>query len=222
MPNEDRAGRAQNDPLVIDARRFLRGSSYISIDPDRPSDWLEATAQKIRIASDAQRLEVVAHILAIYLQVDASPDRDLLIQRYQERSSSKRTSRTHDLHLIAEQMISYGGNTKDERLAAQKLRSRDVRAIRYLMDEGVPPSEVKNLGMQNVGEGLHEWAKRFAQGRKGKLAREVRQQETPKSRLMGTMQRAVRRKITWTEHYPNGDLRDEYSFQLSALDKDVE
>src|SRR4051812_44472989 len=108
------------------------------------------------------------------------------------------------------------GDSKAGKKAAQQLRSRDVRAIRYLLAKQVPPTKVQALGARR-GEGLHAWAGRFAQLRKGEGPHDL----TRTQQFSLAAQRAMGRQITWTERYPSGRVKARHRFQISAVDSDV-
>jgi hypothetical protein len=52
--------------------------------------------------------------------------------------------------LIAEEFITYGAKTAPHKRAAQQLRSRDVRAIRYLLEQEVLPSQVSSSARSRI------------------------------------------------------------------------
>ncbi|MDP4006611.1 hypothetical protein [Methylobacterium sp. NEAU K] len=155
------AEAGSRDAVVADAERFLHHAKRAGTQPLGSAGWLQRTGLNIRKASDAQHLEAIALAYATYIRISTSPLRTAIMAELETLSGRKRSRTTHDLHLIVERFVSYGGETPAERLAARKLISRDVRAIQHLENAKVLPSRVQALAA-TPGEGLHAWARQSA------------------------------------------------------------
>ena len=149
------------DAVAADAERFLHQAKGDGSQPLGSAGWLQRAGLNIRKASDAQHLEAIALAYATYIRINASPLRVAIMAELESLSGRKRSRTTHDLHLIVERFVSYGGETPAERLAARKLISRDVRAIQHLETAKVLPSRVQALAA-TPGQGLHAWARQNA------------------------------------------------------------
>ncbi|QGY00843.1 hypothetical protein MMSR116_02175 [Methylobacterium mesophilicum SR1.6/6] len=149
------------DAVAADAERFLHQVNGAGSQPLDSAAWLKRAGLNIRKASDAQHLEAIALAYATYIRISASPLQATIMAELEALSGRKRSRTTHDLHLIVERFVSYGGETAAEQLAARKLISRDVRAIQHLESATVLPSRVQALAA-TPGEGLHAWARQRA------------------------------------------------------------
>ncbi|MGU3479082.1 hypothetical protein [Methylobacterium sp. D48H] len=163
----DRTGAqaSSRDAVAADAERFLHHAKSAGSQPLGSAGWLQRAGLNIRKASDVQHLEAIALAYATYIRINASPLHAAIMTELETLSGRKRSRMTHDLHLIVERFVSYGGETQTERLAARKLISRDVRAIQHLEAAKVLPSRVQALAA-TPGQGLHAWARQRAVARR--------------------------------------------------------
>ncbi|MCJ2063324.1 hypothetical protein MKK63_11450 [Methylobacterium sp. J-088] len=147
--------------MVADTERFLHQVNGPGSRSPESAGWSQRTGLNIRKASDAQHLEAIALAYATYIWISTDPLKSAIMAELETLSGRKRSRTTHDLHLIVERFVSYGGETAAERLAARKLISRDLRAIQHLEAAKVLPSRVQALAA-TPGEGLHAWARQRA------------------------------------------------------------
>ena len=190
------------DAVAAEAERFLHQVNGVGSQPLDGAVWLQRAGLNIRKASDAQDLEVIALAHATYVQVSASPLRGAIMAELETLSGCKRSRTTHDLHLIAERFVSYGGATAAEQLAARKLISRDVRAIQHLETAKVLPSRVQALAA-TPGEGLHAWARQRAVAERVCLSPPSAIAAARRARAEAR-QRALTREVTITTRRPDG------------------
>ncbi|MDN3571313.1 hypothetical protein [Methylobacterium longum] len=169
----------------------------------------------IRKASDAQHLEAIALAYATYVKVGASPLRDAIVDELETLSGRKRSRTTHDLHLIVERFVSYGGETPTERLAARKLISRDVRAIQHLESAKVLPSRVQALAT-TPGEGLHAWARQRAVAKRVCLSPSDAIAQARRSKAEAR-QRALIHEVSFTTRRPDGSQKAQRRFKITGV-----
>ena len=201
--------------MAADAEQFLHQVQGSRSQPFDSAGWLQRAGLNIRKASDAQHLEAIALAYATYIRISASPLRAAIMAELETLSGRKRSRTTHDLHLIVERFVSYGGETVAERLAARKLISRDVRAIQHLEAAKVLPSRVQSLAA-TPGEGLHAWARQRAVAKRVcssppnaiAAARQVRAE---------ARQRALIHDVTITTRRPDGSRAAQRRYAITGL-----
>ncbi|MCJ2053788.1 hypothetical protein MKL01_29470 [Methylobacterium sp. J-070] len=169
----------------------------------------------IRKASDAQHLEAIALAYATYIRISASPLQAAIMAELEILSGRKRSRTTHDLHLIVERFVSYGGETAAEQLAARKLISRDVRAIQHFETAKVLPSRVQALAT-TPGEGLHAWARQSAVAKRvcsfpPNAIAEARQAKAE------ARQRALIHEVTITTRRPDGSRKAQRRYAITGV-----
>jgi hypothetical protein len=79
---------------------------------------LQRAGLNSRKASDAQHLEAIALACATDIQISTSPLHAAIMAELETRSGRKPSRTTHDLHLIAERFVSYGGEAAAEQVTA--------------------------------------------------------------------------------------------------------
>ena len=207
--------RGNRDAVAADAERFLHQVRGTGSQPLDSAGWLQRAGLNIRKASDAQHLEAIALAYATFIRISASPLRAAIMAELETLSGRKRSRTTHDLHLIVERFVSYGGETAAERLAARKLISRDVRALQHLEAAKVLPSRVQALAA-TPGEGLHAWARHCA------VAKRV--STHPREAIVATQrtkvearQRALIHEMTITTRRPNGTHKARQRFRITGV-----
>ena len=203
------------DAVTADAERFLHQAKGAGSQPLGSSGWLQRTGLNIRKASDAQHLEAIALAYATYIRISGSPMHLAIMAELETLSGRKRSRTTHDLHLIVERFVSYGGETAAERLAARKLISRDVRAIQHLEAAKVLPSRVQGLAA-TPGQGLHAWARQRA------VARRV--SSSPPDAIAASRQlrvearqRALIHEVTITTRRPDGSRKARRRYAITDV-----
>ncbi|MCJ2135123.1 hypothetical protein MKK69_13830 [Methylobacterium sp. J-026] len=201
--------------MAADAERFLHQVQGARSQPLDSAGWLQRAGLNIRKASDAQHLEAIALSYATYIRISASPLQTAIMAELETLSGRKRSRTTHDLHLIVERFVSYGGETAAERLAARKLISRDVRAIQHLESAKVLPSRVQALAA-SPGEGLHAWARQRA------LAKRVSSSPpnaiaTARQAKAEAQQRALIHEVTITTRRPDGTRKARQRYRISGV-----
>ncbi|MCJ2091756.1 hypothetical protein MKK67_04430 [Methylobacterium sp. J-072] len=201
--------------MAADAERFLHQIRGAGSQPLDSAGWLQRAGLNIRKASDAQHLEAIALAYATYIRISRSPLRAAMMAELETLSGRKRSRTTHDLHLIVERFVSYGGETPAERLAARKLISRDVRAIQHLEAAKILPSRVQALAA-TPGQGLHAWAREHAVAKRvsssplGAIAA-ARQAKTE------ARQRALIHEVTITTRRPEGSRKAQRRYVITGL-----
>ncbi|MCJ2070971.1 hypothetical protein MKK75_19625 [Methylobacterium sp. J-030] len=209
------AGAGSRDAVAADAERFVhkvRGSDSQPLDS---AGWLQRAGLNIRKASDAQHLEAIALAYATYIRISASPLQTAIMAELETLSGRKRSRTTHDLHLIVERFVSYGGETPAERLAARKLISRDVRAIQHLETAKVLPSRVQALAA-TPGEGLHAWARQNAAAKRVS-ATPVNAIAIARRAKAEARQRALFHEVTITTRRPDGSRKGRRQFKITGV-----
>lgn len=206
---------SSRDAVAADAERFLHQAKAGVSQPLGSSGWLQRAGLNIRKASDAQHLEAVALAYATYIRISTSPLKSAIMAELETLSGRKRSRITHDLHLIVERFVSYGGETAAERLAARKLISRDVRAIQHLEAAKVLPSRVQALAA-TPGQGLHTWAREHAVAKRvsssppGAIAA-ARQAKAE------AQQRVLIHEVTITTRRPDGSRKAQRRYVITGL-----
>jgi len=201
--------------VAADAERFLHQVQGAGSQPLNSAGWLQRAGLNIRKASDAQHLEAIALAYATYIQIGASPLRAAIMAELEILSGRKRSRTTHDLHLIVERFVSYGGETAAEWLAARKLISRDVRAIQHLESAKVLPSRVQALAA-TPGQGLHAWARHRAAAKRvfssppGAIANVRRAKAEAR-------QRALIHEVTITTRRPDGSRKAQKRYAITGV-----
>lgn len=206
------------DSLETDAERFLSRTCHGSPAELGARGWLRRAGLNVRRASDAQHLEAIALAYAAHLQVIASPERETIMAELASAAGTKRRRTTHDLHLLVDHFVSYGGDTPAERLAARKLVSRDVRAIEHLHRRRVRPSAVQELG-RKPGEGLHAWAGRRAAERKAKPT-VISPDEARALASAERRERALTYDVVVTTRRPDGSCKRRRCFTITGVTHD--
>ena len=203
------------DAVALDADLFLQNALGGTSQPVGSSGWLQRAGLNIRKASDAQHLEAIALAYATYVRISASPMKSAVMAELETLSGRKRSRTTHDLHLIVERFVSYGGETAAERLAARKLISRDVRAIQHLEAANMLPSRVQALAA-TPGQGLHAWARQSAAAKRRVTAppnaADVKQQAKAEAR-----QRALVHEVTITTRRADGTRKARRRFKITGV-----
>ena len=213
-PTKDGPTGADRSVVEADAERFLHHAKGASSQPIGSADWLKRTGLNIRRASDAQHLEAIALAYATYVRINASPLKAAIVSELEAMSGRKRSRTTTDLHLVVERFVAYGGESPAERLAARKLVSRDVRAIRHLEAASVLPSRVGALAA-TPGEGLHAWARQSAVTRRATTLPTAIQ--TKRQARAEARQRALIHEVTVTTRRPDGTQKARRRFRLTGL-----
>ncbi|MCJ2126998.1 hypothetical protein [Methylobacterium sp. J-077] len=208
------AEAGSRDAVAADAERFLHQAKGAASQPLGSAGWLQRAGLNIRKASDAQHLEAIALAYATYVRISNSPLKSAIMAELETLSGRKRSRITHDLHLIVERFVSYGGETPAERLAARKLISRDVRAIQHLETAKVLPSRVQALAA-TPGQGLHAWARQCAVAKRvsssppGAIA--AARQAKGEAR-----QRALVHEVSITTRRPDGSRKSRHRFKITG------
>ncbi|MCJ2049446.1 hypothetical protein [Methylobacterium sp. J-070] len=169
----------------------------------------------IRKASDAQHLEAIALAYATYIRISASLLRAAIMAELEILSGRKRSRTTHDLHLIVERFVSYGGETAAERLAARKLISRDVRAIQHLESAKVLPSRVQALAA-TPGQGLHAWARQRAVAKRVCSSSANAMAEARRAKAEA-QQRALIHEVSMTTRRPDGSQKAKRRYAITGV-----
>jgi hypothetical protein len=104
--------------VAADAVRFLHRIQGAGSQPLDSAGWLQRAGLNSRKASDAQHLEAIALACATDIQISTSPLHAAIMAELETRSGRKPSRTTHDLHLIAERFVSYGGETAAEQVTA--------------------------------------------------------------------------------------------------------
>ena len=203
------------DAVAADAERFLHQLRGTGSQPLDSAGWLQRAGLNIRKASDAQHLEAIALAYATFIRISASPLRAAIMAELETLSGRKRSRTTHDLHLIVERFVSYGGETPAEQLAARKLISRDVRAIQHLETAKVLPSRVRALA-GSPGEGLHAWARQNAAAKRA-AASPTDAIAAARRAKAEARQRALIHEVTITTRRPDGSRKARRRFRLAGV-----
>lgn len=214
-PSSGSSQTGDRHTIEADAERLLRQAPGGSTQPVGSSGWLQRAGLNIRRASDAQHLEAIALAYATYIRISASPLRTAIIAELETLSGRKRSRTTHDLHLIGERFVSYGGETASERLAARKLISRDVRAIQHLEAARVLPSQVQALAA-TPGQGLHAWARQTAAARHTER-QPTKADDAAKQAKAEARQRALVHKVTITTRRPDGTRKARHRYAITGV-----
>ena len=201
--------------MAADAERFLHQVQGAGSQPLNSAGWLQRAGLNIRKASDAQHLEAIAVAYATYIRISANPLRTAIMAELETLSGRKRSRTTHDLHLIVERFVSYGGETPAERLAARKLISRDVRAIQHLESAKVLPSRVQALAA-TMGEGLHAWARQRAVAKRMTSAPPSAIAEARRAKVEAR-QRALIHEVSITTRRPDGSRKGRRQFKITGV-----
>lgn len=209
------AGAGSREAVVADAERFLHQAKGAGSQPLDSAGWLQRAGLNIRKASDAQHLEAIALAYATYIRIGSSPLRTAIMAELETLSGRKRSRTTHDLHLIVERFVSYGGETAAERLAARKLISRDVRAIQHLETAKVLPTRVQVLAA-TPGEGLHAWARQRAVAKRVSSS-PPNAAATAHQAKAEARQRALIHEVTITTRRPDGSRKAKRSYAITGL-----
>ncbi len=202
--------------MAADAERFLNQVKGAGSQPLDSAGWLQRTGLNIRKASDAQHLEAIALAYATYIRIGTSPLRLAIMAELETLSGRKRSRATHDLHIIVERFVSYGGETPAERLAARKLISRDVRAIQHLEAAKVLPSRVQVLAA-TLGEGLHTWARQNAVARRASVPRATTAIAAARREEAEARQRTLIHEVTITTRRPDGSRKAQRRYAITGL-----
>ncbi|MCJ2087626.1 hypothetical protein MKK88_16785 [Methylobacterium sp. E-005] len=203
------------DAVATDAERFLHQVNGAGSQPLDGAGWLQRAGLNIRKASDAQHLEAIALAYATYIRINASPFRGAIMAELETLSGRKRSRTTHDLHLIVERFVSYGGESAAERLAARKLISRDVRAVQHLESAKVLPSRVQALAA-TPGEGLHAWARQRAMAKRVSAA-PVDAIAIAHRAKAEARQRALIHEVSITTRRPDGSRKGRRQFKITGV-----
>ncbi|MCJ2069596.1 hypothetical protein MKK75_12485 [Methylobacterium sp. J-030] len=209
------AEAGSRDAVAADAERFLHQVRGAGSQPLDSAGWLQRAGLNIRKASDEQHLEAIALAYATYIRISASPLKSAIMAELETLSGRKRSRTTHDLHLIVDRFVSYGGETAAERLAARKLISRDVRAIQHLESAKVLPSRVQALAA-TPGEGLHAWARQRALAKRVSAA-PVDAIAIAHRAKAEARQRAMIHKVTITTQRPDGSRKGRRQFKITGV-----
>lgn len=209
------AEAGSRDVVAADAERFLHQAKGAGSQPLDSAGWLQRAGLNIRKASDAQHLEAIAVAYATYVRIIASPLRAAIMAELETLSGRKRSRVTHDLHLIVERFVSYGGETAAEQLAARKLISRDVRAIQHLESAKVLPSRVQALAA-TPGEGLHAWARQRAVAKRVSAA-PVNAIAAARRAKDEARQRALIHEVCITTRRPDGSRKARRRFEIIGV-----
>ena len=102
------------EAVAADAERFLHQIKGVGAQPLDSAAWLQRAGLNIRQSSDAQHLEAIALTYATYNRINAIPLRAALMAELETLSGRRRSRTTHNLHLIVERFVSYGGETPTE------------------------------------------------------------------------------------------------------------
>lgn len=103
-----------------------------------------------------EHIEALVEAYAAYVLLKSAPDFDELISELAAKNDIKVSPTTDCLKIILQTKIFYSDAVESG--AASKLYSRDVRAIRHLLERKVKPSKVLDLHGKD-GEGLDYWAR---------------------------------------------------------------
>ena len=201
--------------MAADAEKFLHQVKGAGSQPLDSAAWLQRAGLNIRKASDAQHVESIALAYATYIRISASPLRAAIMAELETLSGRKRSRTTHDMHLIVERFVSYGGETVAERLAARKLISRDVRAIQHLEAAKVLPSRIQALAA-TPGEGLHAWARQNAAAKRVSTS-PPNAIATARQARVEARQRALIHEVTITTRRLDGSRKARQRFRITAV-----
>ena len=121
--------------------------------------------------------------------------------RNARQSRGRDNTRTTNLHLAVESVISYGDRTPQERTKKRSSYNRDVSAILHLYETGILPDEVVRLAKRE-GEGPEAWAtKRRVRKRKETVSSPPDPDWSiePPVRGQQVLLAAPRQKLVWSE-----------------------
>ena len=209
------AEAGSRDAVAADAESFLHQAKGNGSQPLSSAGWLQRAGLNIRKASDAQHVEAIALAYATYIRISTSPLHAATMAELEILSGRKRLRTTHDLHLIVERFVSYGGETPAERLAARKLISRDVRAIQHLASAKVLPSQVQALAA-TPGQGLHAWARQCAVAKRVSASPPNAIADARQAKVEAR-QRALIHEVTITTRRPDGSRKAKRSYAITGL-----
>lgn len=128
------------------------------------SAWLREHMRGVRKLSDREHVTRLRLAYAAFVYKSKHPGFDKWLEALRGEVGVKETKATDRLSYVVRSVISYGSSDAKEDgepRRSQQLVSRDVRALRCLMNEGVAPSAMEALA-EEAGEGLDRWADRRA------------------------------------------------------------
>jgi len=122
-----------------------------------------AEARKKRIAQTFVRKshqkyhEAISLALALYYAAQAADDPKAALEKLVEETGQRITKSTSAAQIVVRVVIDYG-ETEEERRANRKIVSRDAAAVEHLVERGISPDQVVELGKRK-GEGLEAWGR---------------------------------------------------------------
>ena len=114
-------------------------------------------AQALVRSSRKKYLEALSLALALYYAAQAADDPTAKLEKLVEETGQRVTKRTTAAQIVVRVVIDYG-NSDEERRANRKFASRDAAAVDHLVEHGISPDRVVELGMKK-GEGLETWGR---------------------------------------------------------------
>jgi hypothetical protein len=154
--------------LVKECRTFL--SQHQGLDmTEFSTEKLKSLSNSLSRATRDQMVKGVASAYACYQQILASGAAEGHLNKLAGLVKRERNKQTDDLIIVLECCLPYQTTgqkpTAQDKLNAQKLYSRDARAIRYLIGQDIGP--IKMIEQAKLpGEGLNAWSRAYSEQRK--------------------------------------------------------
>jgi hypothetical protein len=123
--------------------------------------WNELLERDHRISvrkADAQYLKALTFVYAVYEVVANSNLTEQHLSMIYEKAGVKPSCRTDILQLIARLLIDYDDGTTAQRKRSRGAVSRDVKAIRWLISQGIHPRDVLTYHAEHGG-GVDKWSR---------------------------------------------------------------
>ncbi len=165
-PKEDGIASLEPDipsEIVVDAAKYLVEKTGYEINNLSTNEKNSLFFQKYIInrskISRSQHISRFAEAYAHYVHMRNNEElKKSALEAVEKKTGKRPNKRTCLIRLVVELMINYSDKeNKAEERRAGNLHSRDVKAIRNLIQRGVTPTQVEALSLKN-GEGLNSWA----------------------------------------------------------------
>ncbi|WP_155935000.1 hypothetical protein [Methylobacterium sp. 10] len=153
-----------NDPAVVqDAEAHLNLAfdiDYVSNSDDYDiNKALKLAVSKFSKNSELAHLEAI--ILAYSLLIVIDEKQNIRLLNSLAKNLNRKLTKDNKVRLVVESLISYGAKNDVERKKAERLYSRDKRAIDYLQHSKIHPTKVSEKSKVK-GEGVDRWAREMS------------------------------------------------------------
>ncbi|TXN29133.1 hypothetical protein [Methylobacterium sp. WL19] len=157
-------GGGRTDPEVVQDAQAHLGSAFDLNDVLNRDDYnidyaLKSAVSKFLKNSELAHLEAIVLAYSLLVIIDGTQNIKLL--SILAKNLNRKLTKENKIRIIVESLISYGAKNDIERKKAERLYSRDKRAIEYLQHSKIHPSQVSEKSKAK-GEGVDRWAREMS------------------------------------------------------------